>query len=171
MQSPSGKRVHLRHYRPGFAHSVHSMLPQQISRRNLRQVELIGLDSLLQPLVLLQPKVCLLDLSSASCTETSCDPTCHNTRTRQHNRKRLSPSLHRRRSCLCLSPFLPFSCLSYLFPGALHLPDVHRRRRVWSRVPPKIVVGSLCQCPLSHVRTQGLVSLVICQGNHFQRSR
>ena len=40
-------------------------------------------------------------------------------------------------------PFLSFLTFSF---GALYLPDVHRRRRVWSRVPPKIVVGSLCQC-------------------------
>ena len=37
-------------------------------------------------------------LTSASCTEISCDPT----------RNRLSPSLHWCLSCLCLSPFLSF---------------------------------------------------------------
>ena len=31
-QSPSGKQVRLRHERPGFVHSVHSMLPYLISR-------------------------------------------------------------------------------------------------------------------------------------------
>ena len=63
MQGPSGKRVRLRHYRPGFTHSVHSMLPKQISRKNFHLVEMIGLDSPLQPLELLQLEVCFLDLS------------------------------------------------------------------------------------------------------------
>ena len=126
---------------------------------------LYSLSKLLDPL---QPEVCLLDLSPASCTGPFCDPTCHSTHTRQQNRDRLSFVSPLSLLPLPFSfpfpflPFLPFSLVT------LHLPDVHRRRRVWSRVSPKIVVGSLCPCPLSHVRTQGLVGLTICQGNHVQ---
>ena len=49
-------------------------------------------------------------------------------------------------------PFLTLLTFLTLRLGASYLPDVHRCRRVRSRVPPEIVVGSLCQCPLSHVR-------------------
>ena len=60
--------------------------------------------------------------------------------------------------CLCLSLSL----------RAVHLPDVHQRSRVRGRVPPNVVTGSLWQCPLSHIRTQGLVRLTMCQENHVQ---
>ena len=68
---------------------------------------------------------------------------------------------------LALAFVLSFPFLTFPL-GALHLPDVHRRRRVWSRVSPMIVVRSLCQCPLSHVCTQGIISL---SGITFKRSR
>ena len=34
---------------------------------------------------------------------------------------------------------------------------------------PKIVEGSLCQCPLWHVRAQGSARRTNCQGSHFQK--
>ena len=166
-QSPSGKRVPLRRDRPGFVHSVHLTLPQQTSRKHLCQAEMIRLQSRSQLLEPLQREVCLLDLSSAPCTGLSCDPTCHRP-TLAGKIGIVSPSLHRCLSCpafLLSFPFLPFLPFPH---GALHLPDVHRRRRVWSRVSSMIVVGSLCQCPVSHVHTQGLIIPTICQGNHFQ---
>ena len=55
-----------------------------------------------------------------------------------------------------------------LFSSSFHLPDVHRYQRVKSHVLPTVVVGSLCQRPLPHIRTQGLLKLTISEGNHFQ---
>ena len=54
--------------------------------------------------------------------------------------------------------------LPTLSPSCLSL--VRRPLALTCQVPPD--VGSLCQCPLSHRRTQGLVRLAICQGNPFQ---
>ena len=142
MQSPSGKRVRLCHYRPGFAHSVHSILPHRICIESFHQLEMIRPDSLLHPLELL-PEAYLLDLSSASCTETSCDPTCHSTRTHQQKKKNCL-FLRCTTVSLAIAFLLPFPFLAFLTfsLGDLHLPDVHRCRRVWSRVRPKIVVVS-----------------------------
>ena len=76
MRSSLGTRVRLHRCQPRFSCSVHSIHSQQISRKNLpvhRLVDMIEPDSLLQPLELLQLEVCLLDLSTASCTGLSCD--------------------------------------------------------------------------------------------------
>ena len=89
----------------------------------------------------------------------------------------LPPTLASRTGIICPRVFLslltfllafPFLALLTLSPRAFHLPDIHRRRSVRGRVPPRIVKGSLCQPPLSHVSAQGLVILTVFQGNQFQ---
>ena len=61
-----------------------------------------------------------------------------------------------------------FLALITLSLHAFHLPKNPSALTCRGRVPPKVITGSLCQRPLSHVSTQGLVRLTICRGNHFQ---
>ena len=136
----------------------HSMHSQQISRMNRHLAETIEPGSLLQLRELLQLEVCSLSPSSASCTGLASAPTCHSTCTRQQKRKHLSTcflSLHHCLSFSCLCPYLPFLALSL-------------RACVRGRVPPKVIIVSLCQRTHSHASTRSLVRLTICQGNHLQ---
>ena len=148
---------------PGFSRSVHARRSRETPR--MYRPHQIRSDSPSQPLEPLRPEVCLVGPSSAS--GPSCVPTCHSTHTRQRSLRHLSGhflSLHHFLSCPCLSPFLAFAFVNFSI-DASHLPDVHRCCRVLRHVPAKIVKGSLCESPFSHVSAQDLEILTNCHGN------
>ena len=160
MQSPSGKRVHLHRCQPGSSRCVHLTRSRQtIVLARLDPTHRLNLlkhgGGKFTSLVLrLLPALGLLVSPLATV------PTL-----RQRNESHLSGhffSLDPYLACLCLFP-LPFLCLP-LLPFLL----TPFTCRVVSHVPPKIAMGSQCQCPFSHVRAQGKESLTICQGNDFQ---
>ena len=89
---------------------------------------------------------------------------------RQESKESIVCALSHHRCLLAFSFLLAFLFLALLTLSlrSFLLPDVHRCRRVKSHVLPTVVVGSLCQCPLPHIRAQGLARLTIREGNHIQ---
>ena len=159
MRSSSSTRVRQHHCQPGFVRVVHSMHSRQISRMSLRSRQMNEFDSLLQLLGLLQLEVCFPGPASASGTGLSCVPTCKMEAVCPHVPFRLTGVF------LALAFLLAFPFLAPLtpFPSCLSLAHCPFGADVSG-----VVIGSLCQRPLSYVSTQSLVRLTICQGNHFQ---
>ena len=92
--------------------------------------------------------------------------------TRQENRNRLSTRFFLASPLSFFPLFFPWPSLILLFLPFRFVPctcPISIGADVSGVVcRPRSSQVFLCQRPLSHVRTQGLVRLTICQGNHFQ---